>query len=249
MYLCHKQQHMQPRHYLFIASIFLLSVIYIGAYRINRLSELVTKKDAIIGSIQDTLRQTEKDKRIAIIQGLSVKDLKRIQTQDSMMLQLQAAVSSYENELKKIGSSVVALETATGIISKTPTIIKETEIIKDPNVKYIYPTYTAKSGDKWHSISTVATRDSIYNDISFKDKYNVVLGHEKKGLFKTEPTAMIQSLSPYSEVKDSKAMRVTGSTQPKISLGGHVGFGGQYGLIHKNVDFGPQAGVSVNIKF
>lgn len=241
---------MQPRHYLFIASIFLLSIIYIGAYRINRLSELVIAKEATIGLMKDTLRQTEKDKRIAIIQGLSIKDLKRIETQDSMLMQLQRAVTSYEKELKKVGSSVVAIEAATRINSKVPTVIKETEIIKDPNVRYIYPTYTSKSQDKWYSITTVATKDSTYNDVSFRDNYNVILGYERKGFFKkSEPTAMVQSESPYSEVKDMKAMRVTGSTQPKVSLGGHVGFGGQYGLINKRVDFGPQAGVSVNIKF
>lgn len=241
---------MQPRHYLFIAFIFLLSIIYIGAYRINRLSELVVSKDAIISTIKDTLRQTEKDKRIAIIQGLSVDDLKRIESQDSMLIQLQRAVTSYEKELKKVGSSVVAIEAATHINSKAPTVIKETEIIKDPNVKYIYPTYTSKSQDKWHSITTVATKDSTYSDVSFRDNYNVILGYERKGFFKkSEPTAMVQSESPYSEVKDMKALRVTGSTQPKVSLGGHIGFGGQYGLINKRVDFGPQAGVSVNIKF
>lgn len=241
---------MKPRHYLLIASVFLLSLLYVGAYRINRLSELVVEKDNLLRSVTDTLRQTEKDKRIAIIQGLSVEDLKRIQTQDSIMVQLQRAVKDYEKELKKVGSSVVALQTETKYDVTAPTVIKETEIIKDPNIKYIYPVYTSHTQDKWHTLSTVATKDSVSNKITFRDEYNVVLGYESKGLFKkVEPTAMVQSASPYTTAKDMKAFRVTGSTTPKITIGTHIGVGANYGLIHKRLDFGPQVGVGINIKF
>lgn len=225
-----------------IIIVMLLAAPVIHLYNAEKQTRIL---EAELRLYKDSLRITERGYQKKIIEIQDANDVLNIQTRDSLFNQMQKAFSEFRKELKKDGSSVTSFST-----TSIHTIEKPTVIIHGDTTKREYPTYVSNHSDEWRTLEVVANKDSVKTNLKVRDKYNVVLGYESNGLFKkSTPTVFLQSLSPYSEVKDVQVSRVTGNPSPKISLGYHIGFGAQYGLIHKQLDFGPQVGVSINVKF
>lgn len=223
----------------------LIIIVYIGSSRIEKLSQDLKQSEQKVSFLKDSMRVTEKAyyKKVYEIQKAS--DMAKIESNDSLVLQLQKAFDDFRKEVKQSGGSITSLHT-----ESTHTIEKPTVIVYGDTTRTKLPTYMARHSDEWRTLDIVASPDTTKANLVVRDKYNVVLGQESNGWFKKPTlTAMVQSLSPYSEVKNIQASKVTGNPGPKVSVGYHIGFGGQYGLIHKQLDFGPQGGVSINVKF
>lgn len=227
---------------LAVVILILVGVIFYGAYRLQYYKDHLESKTDIIESLQNTIRIKENESRIIRYEGVTKEDLLSLRSNDSVLIQLQNSIKKYEKEISKVNSSITAIQGNTHTITKVPTIV-EVPVVGD------YPIYRSIDSTKWYQVSTVATKDSILNDIKFINKHNVVLGYEKVGLFKYKPFVAVEDLNPYSQTTGLQSYSVTDKGKPKVSLGYHIGIGGQYGLIHKRLDFGPQGGVSINIQF
>ena len=204
-------------------------------------------------ALQDTLRTYKGKSVIKSFTFDNTKDFLDIKSNDSMIIQLQDAVESSREELKRLGGFVASIKNSTYVEGFVPT-----EVVVPPGVdtakdsKVVYPTYKSKSRDAWHSLDVVSTKDTTHFKLRTVNKYNVTLGSEKikGGLFpKYQTSAFVENLSPYDTVRGVRSVVIDKTKKSSLSLGGSVGFGAQYGLINKQIDVGPQAGVSLNFKF
>lgn len=227
---------------LLLVILSLVGIIFYGSYTINNYRDKIESINNVLEALQDTLRVKENESRITRYEGVTKEDLLSLRSNDSVLIQLQNSIKKYEKEISKVNSSITVIQGNTHTITKVPTIV-EVPVVGD------YPIYRSKDSTKWYQVSTVATKDSILNDIKFINKHNVILGYEKVGLFKYKPFVAVEDLNPYSQTTGLQSYSVTDKGKPKISLGYHIGIGGQYGLIHKRLDFGPQVGIGINIKF
>lgn len=227
---------------LLLVILSLVGIIFYGSYTINNYRDKIESINNVLEALQDTLRVKENESRIIRYEGVTKEDLLSLRSNDSVLIQLQNSIKKYEKEISKVNSSITVIQGNTHTITKVPTIV-EVPVVGD------YPIYRSKDSTKWYQVSTVATKDSILNDIKFINKHNVILGYEKVGLFKYKPFVAVEDLNPYSQTTGLQSYSVTDKGKPKISLGYHIGIGGQYGLIHKRLDFGPQVGIGINIKF
>lgn len=242
---------LEIRHYLTFVVIVLLGILIYGGYII---SSLRSEKQEVVNNfnaLQDTLRKSGNKYVISALKTDDINDILKIKSKDPEILQLQKALEESNKELKRLGGVITSFSNETKINKTVPTEVNEPKDSKSEK-EYIYPTYKSKSEDEWYSISITSRRDSTNFDLITRGKYNVTLTSEKikGGLFpKYQQSAFVENLSPHEETKGVRAVIIDKSKKPKLELGGHVGLGGQYGLINKKVDFGPQAGVSLNFKF
>ena len=242
---------LQPRHYMFFIILGLVGILVYGGFIINDLRSEKKQLTENYNALHDTLRLHNEKYVIAALKVGDTKSVLDIKSNDSMIIQLQEAIKNSQKELERLGGAVVALKNTTEISKTLPTII-EVPIGGDPSKEYIYPTYKSKSQDAWHTMDIVANKDSTTFNLQTVGKYNVLLASEKVkgGLFpKYEPAAYVQNLSPYEKSEQMRAVIIDKTQKQKITFGGHLGFGAQYGLINKQLDIGPQGGISINFKF
>lgn len=192
------------------------------------------QKDVVnIEAVSDTIRRLNDTTIITKIVEMPSRQFKNLESDDKNIQELKELLVKYQDYLKKEGS-VTKIETNT---------ILQTEILRDTS--YIYPTYKMKN--EWvdisfHSIDS--TFDNIDFSLKFINKYNVILGYDKKNIFsKKVPHVIVENRNPYSETSKLKSFVVDDKSKyNKFGLGFQLG----YGYSNSNSKFSPYVGIGLN---
>ena len=226
----------------------ILMVIIAILYFTNISYQKEAKENAnLVISLNDTLK-TWKDKdslshaKIQIIETERTKDFLSLQSKDEEIIKLQKTVKQYEKQIKNQGS-------VTNFTSETKIITKDSLVTDSVCGKCSF--YFSNS-NPWFSVDAsiyptkTPNQVSLSLDLKVKNKYSVILGEEKQGLFKKpKPFVEVLNHNPYSETESLKTYQVSNNVRvkrfgigPNISAGlddkgfsWYIGFGLQYNLI------------------
>jgi hypothetical protein len=171
--------------------------------------------------MNDSLKKTknklgQEESKVRTLVGNNEKTLLQMESKDSTIIQLQASVEDYKGKL----TSATSISNTTIIEGSTQTVVKYDTI---NNVEY--PIYESVWDEKWLIGKITATKDSVYRNISFFNKFNVVIGEERQKLFgKREFNVTVTNLNPNTITNDLRTFQVEAKKKPYvISLG--VGYG------------------------
>jgi len=216
---------------LFLGALFLLWQGYNSKKsQVNELKYLTEVQADTIKSYRN--ENNEMVSRIKAFETARVSDFTAFQSMDSTITELQKTVKSYRKYLKKQGS-VTNLQTETTI---------DTVFITQTEYENNFPVYKSKFNlDNWVYGSITAKKDNTSLSLKFKNKYDIIIGREKAGLFKTRPFVEVINHNPYSENKKLRTYQVSLPKQ-KWNLGLQAG----YGITTKGL--GGYAGLGINYK-
>jgi len=151
-----------------------------------------------------------------VIETYNTKMFTRMELQDSTLKDLQKLVKDNRNLIKNFGSATI-LEGETTIDNSTITNIYQD---KDSNVLY-----KSKFNNEWIDYTIMARKDTTSLNLKFTNKYDIVLGYEKQGLFKKrKPYANVTNHNPYTKTKELRTYQVKQKPQ-RFTLGVQAGYG------------------------
>lgn len=229
----------------------LLVVIGILLYMWNNSRAKIREQTDLVESLNANL-ETWKDKdslnhaRIQVIETARTKDFLAIQTNDSLVKELQNTVQDFKKYLKKQGS-VTVIKTETGINTVAETKVTPKNTIKNNGQNHVFPEYKSNFDlNGWVKGTTIANKDSTVIDLKIKNDYSVIIGQESQGLFKRpRPFVEVINKNPYTETEALRTYEVSTPRQKKFGIGpvvgagfgangqfqGFIGIGVQYNLI------------------
>ena len=181
--------------------------------------------------------------RVNSINSLTLRELKKLKTQDSLIKELIITVNQFKKELRKGGS--VTNFTTTNIINDTIfTDITDVEYEVVNDTVFVYPTYEGKLDNLWYSGLIKVSRETLILDsLKVYGDYSLIQGTEKYGFLKLKQKKFVQIKcnNPYAEIDKIKTFIVP-PKQRKIYLGIGV-FGG---ISNKQE---PTYGVGINLSY
>jgi len=229
-----------------VAIIVLIALVggfaYWGYNQMQKKEEQVQLNQALASELE-----TWKDKdgfnraKIEVLETQSTKTFLAIQTQDSLIKELQELVEKNTRYLKEVGNSVTLLEGVTKFDTVYETK-KEPIPIKNLFDRFITDTITnrwitAAFGIKLDSLpnNTFAV-DSTKFSLSVTNKYSAVIGREKQGflgLGKSKPFVEITNYNPYTETTSLRTYQVSERAEKRFGIGPAFG----YGVTSKGADW------------
>lgn len=211
--------------------IILLVVIGILFYMWNNSRAEAREQSNLVESLNADL-QTWKDKdslnhaRIQIIETQRTKDFLAIQTNDSLVKELQSTVNDFKKYLKKQGS-VTIVKTTTDVSTKAETEVIPKDTVKIADIKYVYPEYRNKFNlNGWVTGNTIADKDTTLVNLKIKNDYSVIIGQENQGLFKKKkPFVEVINKNPYIETEALRTYEVSMPRPKRFGIGPMIGVG------------------------
>lgn len=182
--------------------------------------------------------KNQEEAYIEVLQLKNKKQLLQLKTSDSTIIKLQELVDKYKGEL----NSAIILSNITSVKGSDITIITKENIINGLDTTEII-SYETSWSNKWEEGYIKATQDSIIRDIRIKNEFEIVIGNEKRKMFKKGLYEIkIVNLNPNTYTKEIKTFQVK-KENPRFSLGIQLGYG--IGLL----DFKPQPYLGVGIQY
>lgn len=193
------------------------------------------KQDAInmFESSQDDLKShrdalDREVSKISILESAHSRDLLKLATKDSTIVELQSLVRKHRSQLAKAGSSATVIKTITEV---------DTLVVKDTvNTDGFF------FKDEWLTLSIKdqgVTHTKLH--LELKNDFYVLMGYEKKSMFKSVPYVEITNLNPYTKTTALRTYRVSVPRQKRFGVGIYVGAG----INHKG-QIMPSIGVGVS---
>lgn len=178
-------------------------------------------------SINDTL-SIERNKlnqeiaTIKVLQMQSEKDFLNLKVKDSTINWLQSTVKNYKGRLN---TAIVISNTTTSKGASKTLISSKNDTIKIDSFIYIMPVYQTSWINKWEKGSIIASKDSIFRNISMRNEFEIIQGEPKNGWFKkNEYLIQVKNLNPNTYTDELRSFNVY--TKPKrFNLGIQVGYG------------------------
>jgi len=160
-----------------------------------------------------------------------------IKSKDSTIKQLQDEVRKNKDKIKS-GGSVITINSETTYSSTAPSVLHIN------NNDSCNPVYNASNNDTtWVKWKVRSSKDSTTITFSNKDRYTVVIGSERIGLFKRKPIVEITTYNPYNSIRSMRAFEVKdNSSRTRFGLGIQAG----YGATLKGLS--PYLGIGLNFK-
>jgi hypothetical protein len=200
---------------LYITVVVLLILLLKGCHSKN---ESINERDNLIEALNDTI-VTWKDKdglshsKIQVLETSNTEMFLAIQSQDTIIQELQIEVEKYKKRIKNQGS-VTVFNTITEYDTtfkyrNFPDSCQFTDNINNDFIKASYG--INKDNQSFFSLKTY-------------DKYTVVIGEEKEGLFKKKPYVEVVNHNPYSQTKTLRTYQ-TLQKKKNFSVGPHIGVG------------------------
>lgn len=190
-------------------------------YKNNQYAELQQNLSAANAELE--ISRNEKGQLVAKIESFQTQraeDFLAFATRDSLTMELQKEVKEMKKYLRKQGS--VTIFSTEGNAQVTT----ETEVVKDSVGS---PVYKSKFDlDGWVFGRSVATKDSTFYDIGYKDEYSLTIGIEPTGflgLGKGTPFGQITSHNPYNTIKTMKVYQVGMPPRKNLSIGPSLNVG------------------------
>lgn len=231
---------------LLIGLLIALIVIIFASFKSCQNRKLQEENNLLEG-LQDTLKtMRNKDGTqtsiISMLQATTSKAFLDIKTKDETILWLQREVQKEKNKIKGGGGIVVIGGSTSYTGTSTNTIIANNPVINGDTV-YQYPTYKTIGKDTlWIKYTIVASKDKTTLDLKVINKYKVLIGTEKVGLFKRKPIVEVTNLNPYTSTETLRAFEIKDNRKTRISLG----LQGGYGFTLKGLS--PYVGLGVNYR-
>ena len=208
--------------------IFLLAIITVALMLLQfRTCNKVSNTQKLYEAVSDTLTTYRNERGLVesyidLIETESQKDFLKLHTQDSTIKWLKNTIKSYNG---KLNTGIVANTNTTsegGL--ETITVTQYDTVIID-SVKYIYPEYAVDWTNEWEIGSIRANRDSIFRNISVKNKYEITIGKQKNGWFKKrEQVVKLLNLNPNTTTSELRAFNIK-SNPKRLGISLQVGYG------------------------
>lgn len=184
-----------------------------------------SENENLIESLNDTIKiWRDKDglshSKIQIIETTNANSFLKLKIKDKEIIELQEQVKKYKDWLKNQGSITIFTST-----TQFDTIYESKIIPSEINDS----SFLAEINNEWIQTKFGYRNDSTFYNLKVYNKYSIVLGEEKDGLFKRKSYVEITNYNPYSETTSLRTYQVS---QNK-----------------KSFSFGPQIGVGFNSDF
>lgn len=208
----------------------------------------IRKQTSLYESVSDTLK-TYKNKNgeyVAKILAIEVereKDFTSIKNLTEIAKELQDLVKQKSKEVSDLKLALILKE-------ETVIEITDTVYVQDPEQAIMIKNLVLMNTyeDKWLFAHYGINKGLYKLDVKITNEYDITLGYERKNIFhKTKPYVEVVNKNPYTKTSDLKAY-IKAENEKKFSIGLQGGIGFNYGLINKNIDFGPQLGFGFNYK-
>lgn len=180
--------------------------------------------------------------KISVFEADKTKDFINLATKDTTIQKLQKLVEINNSKIKKQGVAVI-INTQTNIRSIVPTKVTDTILVSDSIKSPVYASNFNLRG--WIKGNTIATKDSTFIKLSYKEELNLVIGKEKTGflgLGKGKSFADVVLLNPYSEIKQMRVYSTKEPAKKRITFGPGVYYGIGQGFI-------PQVFVGIGVSW
>lgn len=205
----------------------------------------IRRQTSLYESVSDTLKvfKNKNGEYVAKILAIEVereKDFITIKNLFGINKELQDLVIRKSKEVKDL---------QVALIHKSETIIehRDTVYFPDPETALVIKDLVLMTSfnNKWIDAKYGIDKGFYKLDLRVYNDFEVTIGYEKTGLFKPSKSYVeVVDKNPYTIPTDLKAYRKI-VPQKRWHINAFGGFGGQYGLINKQIDFGPQVGIGV----
>lgn len=150
----------------------------------------------------------------------------------------KSEIKDLENKLKSKVSTLTKVETQT----RVDTLLLQTEVIKTDSVVIgnfsHYDEWLAMNGQfRW----TPSGSSTTLNNLTMRTPLKVGVT-ENNTFFVTTP-------NPYVSITEVEGATINKPKKQHFGIGLNLGVGVQYGIINKQIDFGPQLGIGLNFNF
>lgn len=209
-------------------------------------NKLKTSNNLLTELNDNLIIKINKDKsKTAIINTFKTDNVKlflKIKSKDSVIIALQKALQENKNLVKNNGS-ITIINTSTKYDGTSTSSISILPVINGDSLK-IYPTYTSFNKDTtWIKYKIIANKDSINLNIKMKDKFTLILGEKRIGIFKKQLITKLDSKNPFTDIDALRSIEVKDNRKNNfIGIGIQAG----YGITTKGLS--PYLGIGVNFK-
>lgn len=155
--------------------------------------------------------------KIRAFEGKKANLFLKLESKDKEIIKLQKEVRRVKGKLSR-GGGVVRGGSTTKVITQTNTVVKFVD--KDT-------VYTSHLKDSiWYEADIRVTKDSTMLDLKVGNKYTVVVGETKNGLFK-KPTPFVEvsNDNPYTSTTALRAYKVSAPDPKRWGIGVTAGYG------------------------
>lgn len=193
-----------------VAAVLLAVIIAVLITTCNRNTKL-KEVETLYSALQDTMKTSINDRgelvsKIEVLETTNLKYFTELESNDVTIKKLQADVVYYK-KLLAAGGSVTNVTTETHIDTMfvdTGSVVTFTDSV--------YPTYLRrfdKQFKNWIKGYVKINKDSCWINQVILNDFTVVIGKEKKGLFKSVPIALITNKNPYTKTTNLRTYQVT----------------------------------------
>lgn len=215
-------------------------VIAFSAYRISDLKKDLTKANQNLSATTDTVHElkTKNGKLVSWNQSLIVDKnglQERLEQEELNRKEIERRLNSKITSLTKI---IAGFSSDTIVLTDTVKIIDDTT--------HLAPFHYT---DDWLTVSGKTLFSGNVSETTISDlrvRVPILIGQtEDMKLFVHTPNPNVTIEMMQNSIVDG-----TGSLnkKPRLSIGAYAGFGTQYGLLKKDIDFGPQFGIGVSYR-
>lgn len=162
-----------------------------------------------------------------------IKDFLKIDSQDSLIKELQKQVKDYKKQINSGGSVTVV----TGETNVIETVVTHYDTIFQSSIDTYYLQRRFSFEDRWIDLNGIVRDDSTTFNLKVRNEYTFVVGKKKGNHF-----VEIINHNPYSVTTDMKSY-TTLIPIKKFGIGFQIG----YGLTLKG--FSPYVGIGLNYSF
>lgn len=229
------------KEYWYFISLFAFFLIIFFIRRGNSYKENYEEQVSLYNSITDSLKTyRNKDSlnvsRIFVMQMDKAKDFLEIQNLKDGNLKLQNFINSQGKQIKDLKTALYIANQITYIdtirdyypIGGDTIVFSESILLDSINNSWINARYGFQYGKSYFTMKS-------------RDEFTIAIKDSKQGYY-----AEITNLNPYSTTKDIRVFNVAVPKQKKWGIGIDLGFGINYGLNSRKLDYGPYVGLGIN---
>lgn len=222
-----------------IASLVIVVIILLGFNRCEK--QKYNELSKLANSLGDSLeikrnKDSSQTAKISLLQVQSANAFLALENLEGINKELQQELKKEKGKLKDGGSITIINSGTTYSGSATSTTIPFGNSDCDSVI------IGQNKDTTWIKWKVRTTKQTTTLDLKTKDKFKVVIGSEKAGLFKKrEPYVEVTSSSPFSDIKSMRAVEVKDTRKPFISFGIQIG----YGIVKSGLS--PYIGIGANL--
>jgi fructosamine-3-kinase len=229
------------KEYWYFISLFAFFLIIFFIRRGDSYKENYEEQVSLYNSITDSLKTyRNKDSlnvsRIFVMQMDKAKDFLEIQNLKDGNLKLQNFINSQGKQIKDLKTALYIANQTTYTdtvrdyypIGGDTIVFSESVLLDSINNNWINARYGFQYGKSYFTMKP-------------RDEFTIAIKDSKQGYY-----AEITNLNPYSTTKDIRVFNVAVPKQKKCGIGIDLGFGINYGLSSRKLDYGPYVGLGIS---